>query len=95
MTGNTITEFMNDLLSMGGPEKEFTHNNKRYFLESCYHEDKEMIELYIFEIKGNNREKFSFWGKSFQECVEQFEQAPIFDGKNIYDVEKDITVLYG
>ena len=23
MTGNTLTEFMDDLLAMGGPEKEF------------------------------------------------------------------------
>lgn len=95
MTGNTLAEFMNDLLSMGGPEKEFVYNNKRYFLESCYHEDKDMIEMYIFEIKENSKMEISFWEKSFDECVKAFEKAPIFNGKTIYEVEKDITVLYG
>lgn len=95
MNGNTLTEFINDLLTMGGPEKEFVYNNKNYFLESCYHEDKDLIEMYLFEITDDEAPIISFWGKTFQECVDQFENAPIFDGKTIYEAEKDITVLFG
>lgn len=31
----------------------------------------------------------------FAECVESFEKAKIFDGKTIYEAEKDIEVLFG
>ena len=40
-----------------------------------------MIEMVIFECFG--------------ECVEGFEKAKIFDGKRIYEAEKDIEVLFG
>ncbi len=30
-----------------------------------------------------------------EKSVETFEETPIFNGKTIYEVEKDITVLYG
>lgn len=50
MNGNTLIEFINDLLTMEGSEKEFVCKNKSYFLESCYHKDKDLIEMYLFEI---------------------------------------------
>lgn len=78
---------MNDLLTMGGPEKEFLFRGKTLFLESEYHKDKEMIEMYLFEITEPTVPTISFWGKNFRECVNQFEQAPIFDGKTIYEIE--------
>ncbi len=34
MKGNTLAEFMDDLLVSGGPEKEFVFRGKRYFMES-------------------------------------------------------------
>jgi hypothetical protein len=47
MIGNTLNEFMDDLYSMGGPEKEFSYKDKRYFLQ-CEAVDN-MIEMVIFE----------------------------------------------
>ena len=38
MKGSTLAEFINDLRTMGGPEKEFTFRDKRYFLETTFHE---------------------------------------------------------
>ena len=34
MTGNTLTEFMDDLLAMDGPEKVFVFRVKLYFMEA-------------------------------------------------------------
>lgn len=49
MRGNTLTEFMDDLLTMGGPEKEFLFRGKRYFMEAQpYEEDPEQTEFVIF-----------------------------------------------
>ena len=96
MTGNTFAGFMDDLLSMGGPEKEFLFRGKKYFLQSQLSEkDTALIELEVFECFGECNNIFLYYGKDYAECVEQFEQAPIFDGLTIYEAEKEIEVLYG
>ena len=35
MKGNTLADFIDDLLSMGGPEKEFVFRDRFFFLESA------------------------------------------------------------
>lgn len=96
MKGNTLIEFMDDLLTMGGPEKEFLFRGKRYFLESqAYEKDTEQTELVIFECFGNNNDLFRCHGKNNEECVRQFENARIFDGLTIYEAESEIEVLFG
>ncbi|MDO4177601.1 MAG: hypothetical protein Q4D21_00250 [Phascolarctobacterium sp.] len=95
MKGNSLPEFIDDLLTAGGPEKEFIFHDKRYFLETIWHEDLQENEMYIFEITDNDKIVFSCFGKNLEECVRQFEKAPIFDGLNIYQVEQEISVLFG
>ncbi|MBR6939699.1 MAG: hypothetical protein IKH65_02725 [Clostridia bacterium] len=96
MKGNTLVEFINDLLTMGGPEKEFEYNGKRYFIESqAYEQDSTLVELVIFECFGDENYIFRCHGKNNAECVEQFENAKLFDGRTIYEAEQDITVLFG
>ena len=95
MKGNTLNEFMDDLYSMGGPEKEFLYKGKRYFLQCEAIPNSNLIELVIFKCFDNQDYIFKATGKSFSECAEQFEQAKIFEGKTIYEVEKDIEVLFG
>ena len=94
MKGCTLAEF-NDLRTMGGPEKEFTFRNKRYFLETVYHEETGLDEMYIFEVSDTDPVIARFFGKDFDECTDQFEEAKIFDGQTIYDVEDEIEVLFG
>jgi hypothetical protein len=95
MTGNSLQEFMDDLLASGGPEKEFVFRNKRYFLETVYHSEKGENELSVDEINVPEAKTYSFCGKTIRECVEKFEKAPIFDGLNIYEAESEIEVLFG
>ena len=95
MRGNSLREFIDDLLTTGGPEKEFTFRHKRFFLETVYHSENGQYELYVDLIEGANDTRFSFWGKTFWECVNKFEKAKIFDGLNIYEAEQEITVLFG
>ncbi len=96
MKGCTLGEFMNDLLTMGGPEKDFLFRGKRYFMESqCYEKNPALIEFVIFECFGDENYIFRCHGKTFRECVEQFEKAKIFDGLTIYEVESEIEVLFG
>lgn len=101
MKGQSINEFIDDLISMGGPEKEFVFRNRFFFLETMYRDEKDMLELYLDEYDNTNpKEKVfvarhSFWGKTNLECVNQFEQAKVFDGLTIYGAEPEIEVLFG
>lgn len=96
MNGNTLSEFMDDLLAMGGPEKEYLFRGRRYFLQcQTYEKDPSLIEMVIYECFGDENYIFRCHGKSFAECVAQFEQAAIFDGMTIYEAESEIDVLFG
>ena len=101
MKGNTLAEFMNDLLSMGGPEKEFVFRDRFFFLESVYLENGAVLELYLDEYDNRNPQDkvflttHSFCGKNLSECVKKVENATILAGLTIYEVEKEIEVLFG
>ncbi len=94
MIGNSLNEFINDLYIMGGPEKEFLYNGNRYFLQ-CETLENNMIEMTVFECFGEQRYIFRCQGNDFAGCAKQFEDAKIFDGKTIYEVEQNIEVLFG
>ncbi len=95
MRGNTLTEFMDDLLTMGGPEKEFLFRGKRYFMEAQRYEEDPANGVVIFAFIGDEENLFRCHGKNNEECVRQFEKARIFDGLTIYEAESEIEVLFG
>ena len=96
MKGNTLAEFIDDLLAVGGPEKEFEYAGKRYFMQAQpYEKDTSQVELVIYECFGEENYIFRCHGRSTAECVEKFEGAKLFDGRTIYEAHDEITVLYG
>ena len=103
MNGNTIGQFIDDLLLMGGPEKEFVFRNKFYFLETTTlpSQKEPQLRLTIDEYdNGNPGQKrflhsYCFDGSNFTECVSKMEEAAIFEGLTIYQAEQEITVLFG
>lgn len=94
MIGNTLSQFIDDILTMGGPEKEYLYKGKRYMLE-CESDEKGRIVLVVFECFGEGKILFQCEGKTFLECFQQYEQAPIYDGRTIYEAEQEIEVLFG
>lgn len=101
MIGNTLNEFIGDLYANGGPEKELKYKDK-YFIMQCENSsDKEKvvlrIDVYILQNDeaGDYIQSFLYNGATLADCVEAFEKAKIFDGKTIYEAEKDIEVLFG
>ena len=91
-----MAEFVDDLLTMGGPEKDFLFRGRRYFLEAQqYEEDPAQTEFVLFECFGDENYIFRCHGKNFRECFKQFEKAPVFDGMTIYEAEQEIEVLFG
>lgn len=99
MKGNTLTEFMDDLLSVGGPEKEFTFRGRHFFLETTFNRSQGRFDMciqeYLPEGEQKNINEFHFMGKTEPECVHKFEKAKIFNGLTIYEAEPEIEVLFG
>ena len=50
--------------------------------------DENLIKIYENYI-------FRCHGKTLKECVSQYEEAKIYDGRTIYEAEHEITVLFG
>ena len=96
MKGNSFAEFMDDLLTMGGPEKEFQFHGKTYMLVTYFSPTDALNEMVIVECNGKD-EPYVFRSKkpTLKECVQDFEEAAIFDGKTIYEAEREIEVLFG
>ena len=101
MKGNSINEFINDILTIVGPEKEFVFRNKFYFLEALAAEGTHSLDLHMDEYDNTNpKDKiylttWHFRGNTQRECLEKFEHAPLFNGMTIDQAEREIEVLFG
>ena len=93
MLGNDLNEFIDDMYH--NPEKEIVYCGKRYMISGYVDETCELYTLEVYTIEKDSKELFKFTSKVRYDCVEQFEKAKIFDGKTIYEAEKDIEVLFG
>ena len=70
MRGNAFTEFMDDLLVKGGPEKEVMFRGKRYFMEAqLYEKDISQTEFVIFECFGDQNYIFRCHGKTMRNVL--------------------------
>lgn len=97
MKGMNIEDFINKVYC--GDEMEFIIDDTTYFVQGSKAGDKyELTVDYWKNIDGTeplHDYLFSITCASLQERLKQFEEAAIFEGKTIYEVERDITVLYG
>ena len=93
MKGKTLHEFL-DTLSWG-EEMEFTYGSRNYLIQGIPDSDVEKhIVIYDCDDKGRTVYESSHLN-SFIECLEEFKESVILDGKTIYELDDDITVVYG
>lgn len=97
MIGMAIGNFMDKIYC--GDELEFIIGETSYFIQG-YKEDKKYVLTVDYWNKSDGTEPnhdylFSIKCDTLEERLSRFEEAPIFNGKTIYEVEQDITVLYG
>lgn len=90
MNGKSISDFISDLYY--NPEIEFIYNAMRYIVSGYMENNEYTLELYNI---SQDECLFKMTDVSRIKCIEAFEEAPIFNEKTIYEVEKEITVLYG
>ena len=101
MKGQTVGGFMDDLLSMGGPEKGVEFRDKYYFLETLRNKKTGLLDLRVEEYFNDDPDNPKyikttyFSGKDFADCVALFEKAPIFEGLTIYQAEGEMEVTFG
>ena len=95
MKGNTIEEFLDDILTMGGPEKEFNYKGNPYMLETDRNWETDKIELIVFECFGDENIIYKAIGDNYKELLDQFVDAKIFDGRTILEAHEDIEITFG
>ena len=92
MKGKKMSEFIDSLYS--NPEMEIEYNDKKYLVSGYRSDDNEYV-LQVDTIETLSTQVFYCKSEKIEVCVELFEQSKIFDGKTIYEAEREITVLYG
>ena len=90
MTGKSFQDFMDELYY--NPEMEFLYCGERYMLSGYVTKNQYTIEVTNIDTSST---LFKKTGTSRNECVSAFEKAPIVNKKTIYEVEKEIEVLFG
>ncbi|MCL2046044.1 MAG: hypothetical protein FWG88_06625 [Oscillospiraceae bacterium] len=95
MINGNVNEFLDTLST--GQELVFAYKNRKLFLQGWYENGKHFMVLdqwessiipfegYIWEVSAD----------SMYECAEAFLDAPIFDGKKFWEVERQIEWLDG
>ena len=93
----TISEFIDKIYY--GSEIEFKLDNTTYFIQG-YKQANEFYLTVDYWDKSDGTEPehdylFSVHCITPQECVNKFIKAKLFKNKTIYEVEKDIVVIFG
>ena len=52
MIGNTLSEFVDDILTMGGPEKEFLFRGKKYMLQCQRDYEEKSVNMIFYDKNG-------------------------------------------
>ncbi len=97
MNGMSIGSFMDKVYY--GDEIEFIFNGTTYFLQGYMKGNKYVLTVDYWNKTDGTEPKhdylFEIECDSPEERMLRFEEAAVFMGKTIYDVEKNVTVLYG
>lgn len=90
MKGQSIQEFMDDIMSSRLVEKEFFYKGEE-FMFVC---DKNNDDLYsiIITSYSNENHDITIKDKSLVGLYRKFENLKIIDGKTIYELDEDIEV---
>ena len=86
MKNGNVQEFVDRIYY--GDELWFLYNDTKYFLEGWIEND--ILELVLYEMKENGKD-YQWEGDNNNYPVEEFLSDRIFDGKNFWEIENDIT----
>ena len=98
MIGKSLNEFLETLTY--GYEMEFIYFNRYFIIQGDTNDNQCKIRLDEYSKDDDTILEYEpislvVFGKSFEECVKKLVLIPLIDGKTIYELEKDIEVIYG
>ena len=89
MIDGNIRDFINNLYY--GSAMFFEFDGKKYFIQGWYHEG--MHNLVVDYAANSTGYIWKYSSKDSSECVENFLNARLWNGKKFHDVENEITWL--
>ena len=90
--GKTTAELIEALYY--NPEMEILYRGKRYLVSGFVEEDGRYT-LRMDSVEPQSRELFCAVSQRRGQCVGAFERAVLFDGRTVYEAEREIEVLFG
>lgn len=90
MEGGKIKDFIE---SFSYQSVAVIFKSQKYFSDGISQNENGKYTFYIdlWDNEGNSKETvYEFTGDSISECIEAFENAPIWDGKSFYQAEQEI-----
>ena len=89
MKNGNLTEFVDKLYY--GEELEFEYLGKRYFLQGWSEDGISKLTLDAIDHDPFNNYVWECDRESMRDCAEAFIQAPLWEGKTFYQIERDVT----
>ncbi len=91
MEGGRINDFV-DAFSYESVAVVF--KNEKYFSDGITTEPNGKYSFFIIKVTDNCEfleDVFNYEGDTISDCINALENAPIWDGKTLYDAEKEMT----
>lgn len=97
MVNGSTKEFIDNLYY--GSEMYFNYNHRSYFIQGWVKDGLHYLVLdYNYEAENYDPNEtacskpiWEYSSKDSSECVQAFLEAPVWDGKKFYDVEKEMV----
>lgn len=97
MIGMSIGEFMDKIYY--GDEIEFQYNRTTYFVQGNYVDGKYTLTVDYWNAADGTEPEHEYLlvleCSSAEERMQRFEEAKIFEGKGIYEIESAVKVQFG
>lgn len=91
MEGGKVTDFIDAFTYQS---VSFVFKSEKFFSDGIVVNSDGKYYFFIIKVDSDGNfleDVYEFWGDSISDCVFAFENAPIWDGKTFYEVEKKMT----
>ncbi len=91
MINGKMTEFIDQIFT--GQEIVFLYNGKKYFIQGWWDDATNSATMVLEEINGQPFANYlwEYHADTMTICAEAFLSAPLWEGKNIQQIETNVT----
>ena len=90
MIDGNITEFIDQLYY--GQEIVFSYKGRKYFIQGWWNDDKSETTMVLDDVTEEHEGDYiwEYHASKMSECAKAFLAAPIWDGRDFLQIEKDV-----